>query len=53
LPVKWRGRVIFKNREDAPPCTACGLNLAEQWDDYIEDKGVESGQILPCSQVHY
>lgn len=53
LPAKWRGRVILKNREDAPPCTACGLNLAEQWDDYIEDKGVESGQILPCSQVHY
>lgn len=26
LPPKWRGRVIFKNREEAPRCTACGLN---------------------------
>jgi hypothetical protein len=52
LPPKWRGRVIFMNREDAPPCTACGLNLAEIWEDHIEEEGVESGKILPCSQVH-
>jgi len=52
LPPKWRGRFIFKNREDAPPCTACGLNLAEMWEDHIEEEGLVSGQILHCSQVH-
>jgi len=52
LPPEWRGRVIFKNREDAPPCTACGLNLAEMWEDHIEEEGVESGEILSCWHVH-
>jgi hypothetical protein len=22
----------MKDREDAPPCTDCGLNMKEQWD---------------------
>jgi len=52
LPPKWRGRVIFKNREDAPLCTACGLNLAEMWEDHIKEEGVVSGEILHCRQVH-
>lgn len=28
---KWQGRVIFKNREDAPPCAACDLDPKEKW----------------------
>jgi hypothetical protein len=22
---RWKGRVILKNREDCPPCSACGF----------------------------
>jgi len=52
LPLRWRGRVVFKDREEAPPCTACGLDLAEQWDHHIRTEGVGSGNMLGCEQVH-
>lgn len=28
---KWRGRVILKDREDAPPCDSCGLHPEEEF----------------------
>lgn len=31
LPSKWKGKVWLKNREDAPPCPACGLNPEEEF----------------------
>jgi len=31
LEEHWRGRVILKNREDAPACAACDLDPKEQW----------------------
>lgn len=32
LPRKWKGRIVLKNREDAPPCSACGLDLMKEWE---------------------
>jgi hypothetical protein len=32
LYSRWKGGVITKDREDAPRCTACDLNMKEQWD---------------------
>jgi hypothetical protein len=31
LPQRWKGKVLLKDREEAPPCTACGLDLMEEW----------------------
>jgi hypothetical protein len=36
LPQRWKGKVILKHREEAPPCTACGLNLMEEWKDKMK-----------------
>jgi len=52
LPDEWRGRVILKNREEAPPCTACGLDVKEQWKHTIESEGLGDGKIEPCKVVH-
>lgn len=50
LPKKWKARVIMKDREDAPPCTACGLNMKEQWDYTLTDPwGRDIGS---CEDVH-
>ena len=29
LPRVWQGKVWVKNREEAPPCVACGLDIDE------------------------
>jgi hypothetical protein len=52
LPECWRGRVVLKDREDAPPCTACGLDVMEQWEDVITDGRSSPGWVLPCKMVH-
>jgi len=31
LPELWKGKVVLKRKEDAPPCTACGLVLMDGW----------------------
>lgn len=31
LPLWWKNKVILRNREDAPSCTACGLDREEQF----------------------
>ena len=36
LPPRWKGKVLLKNREEAPPCTACGLDLMDEWKDKIK-----------------
>ena len=52
LPECWRGRVILKDREDAPPCTACGLDVMEQWEDIVTTDKSTPGWVLPCNMVH-
>jgi hypothetical protein len=50
LPARWQGKVVFKNREDAPACTACGFDLMKEWehkiksDDSTDPIGPESPQ---------
>lgn len=29
----WKGRIVFKDREDAPTCAACGSSLQADFDD--------------------
>ena len=36
LPEQWKGKVVLKNREQAPPCPACGLNLQEEFKDVFK-----------------
>lgn len=36
LPEQWKGKVVFKNREDAPLCPACGLSLQEEFEDWLD-----------------
>jgi hypothetical protein len=31
LGGEWKGRVIFKNREEAPICAACDMDVQEHW----------------------
>ena len=38
LPREWKGRVFLTNREEAPPCSACGLDLMDEWDEQIKKK---------------
>lgn len=52
LPECWRGRVILKDREDAPPCTACGLDVMEQWENIVTTDKSTPGWVLPCNMVH-
>ena len=52
LPEKWKGRVIMKDREEAPPCTACGLNLKEQWDYTVDLMGHGNRNVLRCEIIH-
>jgi hypothetical protein len=52
LPECWKGRVILKNREEAPPCTACGLNLMEQWKDVVVSEVSAPGEVIPCELCH-
>jgi hypothetical protein len=33
---KWKGRVILKNREDCPPCSACGF--PGHWASYAKEE---------------
>lgn len=35
----WRDRIVFKNREDAPLCPACGLDQEEEWKNQPEMVG--------------
>jgi hypothetical protein len=39
LPARWQGKVVFKNREDAPACTACGFDLMKEWEHKIKSDG--------------
>jgi hypothetical protein len=36
VPQQWKGKVVLKNREEAPPCSACGLDLQEEFVDVLE-----------------
>jgi hypothetical protein len=52
LPEKWRGRVILKHREEAPPCTACGLDIKEQWEHTVKTEGYGHDYLHGCGLVH-
>lgn len=52
LPKWWKGRVLLKNREEAPPCTACGLDIEEQWEDIIADDDSLPGVLFNCESIH-
>jgi len=30
VPEIWKGKVFFKSKADAPPCTACGRKLIDE-----------------------
>lgn len=54
LDQKWRGKVVLKNAEEAPPCTACGLDLVEQCRTRREAYEVyEAGHTEESSPLHY
>lgn len=36
LPKRWRGRVILKDREVAPPCIACGFDFQKEFKIAVE-----------------
>jgi hypothetical protein len=36
---EWSDKIVFKNREDAPPCAACGLDPVEEWKHQPEPVG--------------
>jgi len=42
LPEEWKGKVWLKNREDAPPCPAYGLDLEEEFEDQKKPFSYES-----------
>ena len=52
LPEKWRGRVILRDREEAPPCTACGLHIKEQWEHTVKAGETGPGYLYGCKSVH-
>lgn len=52
LPECWKGRVTLKNREDTPPCTACGVELKDMWEQVISTEGAMPGVFLPCEEAH-
>jgi len=52
LPKRWKGRVVLKDREDAPPCTACGLNIKEQWDYTVDLMGHANRNVGRCEDIH-
>jgi hypothetical protein len=43
LPEHWKGKVFLKDREDAPPCTACGFDLMAEWEYKISSRGMTDG----------
>lgn len=40
----WRGKVFLRYREDAPPCSACGFDINEEWKQTL-------GKCCPCGKV--
>jgi hypothetical protein len=42
---EWKGKVVLRNREDAPPCEACDLDPKEQWKLH----GISSGENPSCA----
>ena len=36
LPEVWKGKVRLFNREDAPPCAACGFDLEGEFQAYVD-----------------
>jgi hypothetical protein len=48
LPDAWKDKVILKNREDAPPCAACGFDLVKEWESKIELDGPGDGDEPKC-----
>lgn len=52
LPQKWKGRAIMKDREDARPCTACGLSMKEQWDHTVNSSACWDKDVGRCEVVH-
>lgn len=36
LPEVWKGKVKLFNREDAPPCSACGFHPEEEFQTYVK-----------------
>ena len=53
LPQKWKGRVILKNREEAPPCTACGWDMKEEWRRRAESEEYYRSATFACDQAHF
>jgi len=45
LPERWRGKVVLKDREQAPPCIACGYDFQQEFEDQLERW--ESSSSLP------
>jgi hypothetical protein len=49
LPHEWRGKVLLKDREEAPPCTACGFDLMARWEYKVSSGDMTDGHGPMCA----